>query len=121
MDGRSAAGNEGVSAGVPGPPPFPAMVWIPGGTFQMGDARFYPEERPVHRVTVGGFWMDTHTVTNAQFRRFVAATGYVTVAERPLNPDDYPGADPALLQPGSLVFRKTAGPVNLSDYTNWWA
>jgi formylglycine-generating enzyme required for sulfatase activity len=97
------------------------MVWVPGGTFQMGDARFYPEERPVHRVSVGGFWMDAHTVTNAQFRRFVAATGYVTVAERPLDPGAYPGADPALLQPGSLVFHKTAGPVNVQDYTNWWA
>jgi formylglycine-generating enzyme required for sulfatase activity len=97
------------------------MVWIPGGVFRMGDARYYPEERPVHRVTVSGFWMDAHTVTNAQFRRFVEATGYVTVAERPLDPDDYPGADPAMLQPGSLVFHRTSGPVNLNDYTNWWA
>ena len=87
----------------------------------MGDDRFYPEEAPVHRVVVDGFWMETRAVTNAQFRRFVAATGYVTLAERPLNPADYPDADPALLTPGSLVFHKTPGPVDLRDHTNWWA
>jgi sulfatase modifying factor 1 len=97
------------------------MVWIPGGAFLMGDDRFYPEEAPVHRVVVDSFWMDRTTVTNAQFRRFVAATGYVTVAERPLDPAAYPDADPALLVPGSLVFRQTRGPVNLLDHTNWWA
>ncbi len=86
----------------------------------MGDDRFYPEEAPVHCVAVDGFWMDACAVTNAEFRRFVAATGYVTLAERPLNPADYPDADPALLSPGSLVFRKTSGPVDLRDFRNWW-
>ncbi len=98
-----------------------AMVWIPGGTFLMGSAVFYPEERPVHRVTVDGFWMDRHPVTVAEFRRFVTATGYVTVAERPLAAADYPEADPELLVPGSLVFQRTTGPVDLGDYHNWWA
>ena len=85
------------------------MAWVPGGTFQMGSESFYPEERPVHEVTVDGFWMDEHPVTAAEFRRFVRATGYVTVAERPLDPERYPDADPDLLVPGSLVFTKTAG------------
>jgi len=104
----------------PGPPPRKHMVWVPGGTFLMGDERFYPEERPVHRVTVDGFWMDEHLVTNAEFRRFVKATGHVTAAERPPDPADYPDADPALLVPGSLVFQPTSGPVDLGDYRNWW-
>jgi formylglycine-generating enzyme len=97
------------------------MAWIPGGTFAMGSAGFYPEERPVHPVTVDGFWMDEDPVTVGEFRRFVAATGYVTVAQRPLDPADYPDADPALLVPGSLVFHRTKGPVDLRDYRNWWA
>jgi len=96
------------------------MAWVPGGTFLMGSEDFYPEERPVRRIAVDGFWIDQHPVTVAEFRRFVKATGYRTVAERPLNPADYPDADPALLVPGSLVFRKTHGPVNLDDYDNWW-
>jgi formylglycine-generating enzyme len=97
------------------------MTWIPGGTFTMGSADFYPEERPVHQATVDGFWMDTRPVTVAEFRGFVTATGYVTIAERPLDPARYPGADPALLVPGSLVFQRTAGPVDLRDFRNWWA
>jgi formylglycine-generating enzyme len=97
------------------------MVWIAGGTFRMGSEDFYPEERPVHSVSVEGFWIDPCPVTAAEFRRFVRDTGYTTVAERPLDPADYPGADPALLVPGSLVFRKTKGPVDLRDYRNWWA
>ena len=96
------------------------MAWIPGGTFRMGSNDFYPEERPVHEVTVDGFWMDEHPVTVAEFRRFVKATGHVTLAERPIDPADYPDADPALLVPGSLVFKRTPGPVDLDDYTNWW-
>ena len=86
----------------------------------MGSQDFYPEERPVRRVEVDGFWMDDHPVTVAEFRRFTFATGYVTVAERPLDPAQYPGADPALLKPGALVFHKTKGPVDLRDYTQWW-
>lgn len=103
-----------------GPAPSKNMVWVPGGEFLMGSDDFYPEERPVHRVRVDGFWMDEHPVTVAEFRRFVKATGHVTWAEREPDPDDYPDADPALLVPGSLVFQPTSGPVDLSDYRNWW-
>ncbi len=105
----------------PSDPPHPDMIWIPGGTFRMGSEDFYPEERPVHEVTVDGFWVDRYTVTNEQFARFVEATGYVTLAERPLNPADFPGAPAENLVPGSMVFQKTAGPVDLRNYTNWWA
>jgi sulfatase modifying factor 1 len=86
----------------------------------MGSERFYPEERPVREVEVEGFWMDRGPVTVSEFRRFVDATGYVTVAERPLDPADFQGADPADLVPGSLVFRKTDGPVDLRDVLQWW-
>jgi sulfatase modifying factor 1 len=96
------------------------MAWIAGGEFAMGSKDFYPEERPVRRVAVEGFWIDTHPVTVAEYRRFVLETSYVTVAERPLDPNDYPDADPDLLRPGSLVFRKTAGPVPLNEVRNWW-
>ena len=68
------------------------MAWIPCGTFRMGSEDFYPEERPVHDVSVDGFWIDRHEVTNKQFGAFVEATGYKTLAERPLNPGDFPGA-----------------------------
>jgi formylglycine-generating enzyme len=96
------------------------MRWVPGGRFAMGSGSFYPEERPIREVTVGGFWMDEAPVTAAEFRRFVRATGHVTQAERPLDPDAYPDADPELLVPGSLVFRGTQGPIELSDYRQWW-
>lgn len=106
----------------PGAPPAKDMVWIPGGTFLMGsDFELYKEEWPPHHVTVDGFWMDEHTVTVAEFRRFVKATGYVTVAERPLDPAYYPNANPALLVPGSLVFHKTRGPVSLDSIHHWWS
>ncbi len=96
------------------------MVELPGGTFRMGSDRFYPEEAPAREVSVDGFWIDRHPVTVAEFRRFVKATGYVTWAEQAPQAADYPDADPELLVPGSLVFRKTPGPVDLRDYTNWW-
>ena len=101
-------------------PPAKHMRWIPGGTFRMGSENFYVEERPVHDVAVDGFWIDEHAVTVAEFRRFVKATGYVTVAERPLDAAQYPEADPALLIPGALVFQKATAPVDLRDYRNWW-
>ena len=110
-----------ISETAPGLPPAKDMVWVPGGTFLMGSDDFYPEERPVHAVTVEGFWMDEHQVTVAEFRRFVKATGHVTVAERAPDAADYPGADPADLVPGSLVFHRTPGPVPLDDYRNWWS
>jgi formylglycine-generating enzyme required for sulfatase activity len=106
---------------MPAAPPQTDMAWVPAGTFAMGSEEFYPEERPVRPAHVDGFWIDAHAVTVRAFRRFVKATGYVTVAERPLDPADYPDADPKLLVPGSLVFRPTRGPVSLADYRAWWA
>jgi formylglycine-generating enzyme len=97
------------------------MVEIPGGTFRMGSDRFYPEERPVREVEVAGFWIDRHPVTVAEFRRFVKETGHVTWAERAPTAADYPDAQPADLVPGSLVFRKTAGPIDLRDVRNRWS
>jgi sulfatase modifying factor 1 len=97
------------------------MAWIPGGQFAMGSVDFYPEEGPVHAVAIDGFWIDTRTVTVAEFRRFVKQTGHVTVAEQELDPAAYPDAHSDLLVPGSLVFQPTSGPVDLRDYTNWWA
>ena len=96
------------------------MIHLPGGTFRMGSDQHYAEEAPAHDVRVGGFRIDPTTVTNAQFREFVEATGHVTLAERAANADDYPGADPALLVPSSVVFRKAAGPVDLGNHMNWW-
>jgi hypothetical protein len=97
------------------------MVRIESGSFSMGSDRFYPEEAPVREVPVDVFWIDTHAVTNAEFSRFVRKTGYVTVAERPLDPADYPGAPAENLVPGALVFHMTPGPVNLRDYAQWWS
>jgi formylglycine-generating enzyme required for sulfatase activity len=87
----------------------------------MGSEDFYPEEKPVRDASVAGFWIDDHPVTVGEFRRFVAATGHVTSAEIAPEAVDYPDADPDLLVPGSLVFRRTPGPVPLDDYTRWWA
>ena len=97
------------------------MVQIPGGMFRMGSDRHYPEEAPVHRVTVDGFWIDRTPVTNRQFRRFVEATGYVTVAEITPDPKDYPGALPHMLFAGSLVFSPPDYPVDLRHFSQWWA
>jgi formylglycine-generating enzyme len=96
------------------------MVWIPGRSFLMGSNDHYPEEAPAHEVRVGGVWIDIYTVTNEQFARFVEATGYVTVAERPANPADYPGAKPELLAPSSVVFHKPRQRVDLRNHYNWW-
>jgi formylglycine-generating enzyme len=100
--------------------PTDGMAWVPGGASLMGSDDFYPEERPVRSVAVDGFWIDPRPVTVGEFRRFVWATGYETVAERPLDPADYPEADPEALVPGALVFRPTRGPVDLRDFRNWW-
>jgi sulfatase modifying factor 1 len=97
------------------------MIEIPAGRFRMGSADFYPEERPVRDVEVSRFAIDRGPVTVAQFARFVGATGYLTVAERPPDPADYPDADPALLCEGSVVFHPTSGPVPLNDPSRWWA
>ena len=92
--------------------PFPDMVWIPAATYQMGSERHYPEERPVHRVSVDGFWIDRYPVTNERFARFVEATRHVTFAEIPPDPAQYPGALPHMLLHGSLVFVRPEGPVD---------
>jgi sulfatase modifying factor 1 len=97
------------------------MVHVEGGTFRMGSDRFYPEEAPVREVSVNSFWIDPRTVTNSEFSKFVRTTGYVTVAERPLNPAEYPGAPPENLVPGALVFHMTSGPVDLRDFSQWWS
>ncbi|MFN5221871.1 MAG: SUMF1/EgtB/PvdO family nonheme iron enzyme, partial [Cyanobacteriota bacterium] len=96
------------------------MVWIPGGEFPMGSDHHYPEEAPAHRRTVEGFWMDRAPVTNAQFLRFVKATGYVTMAELPADPADYPEARPELLAPASIVFVPPPGPIGTGDPYRWW-
>jgi sulfatase modifying factor 1 len=111
--------------------PKPAnMVWIPAGNYQMGtnDANSFPNERPAHAVRLHGFWMDEHEVTNAEFARFVAATGYKTTAERPVDweqlkaqlPPGTPKPAAENLAPGSMVFTPPSQPVPLDDYTVWW-
>jgi len=97
------------------------MVWVPRGTFTMGSMRYYPEERPCHRVHVDGFWIDRGPVTNDAFAAFVRETGYVTVAERPLRLEDYPGVAPELLVSGSAVFRQPAERVHTGDARDWWS
>jgi formylglycine-generating enzyme required for sulfatase activity len=96
------------------------VVWLEGGEFAMGSNDHYREEAPVHRISVSGFWIDRHQVTNERFSRFVAETGFLTVAERPPDPTMYPGAAAEDLVPGALVFFPTRGPVDLTDFTNWW-
>jgi len=96
------------------------QVLIDGGTFRMGSDEFYPDERPVHERTIASFLIDRYEVTNEQYAVFVDETGYVTVAERELDPAAFPGADPADLVPGSMVFTPTAGPVDLQNWRNWW-
>jgi formylglycine-generating enzyme required for sulfatase activity len=107
------------------------MVWIPGGEFSMGaidppdmnpvGMNASRDARPIHRVYVDGFFMDKTDVTNAEFARFVKATGYVTIAERKPRSEDYPGARPELLVAGSLVFAPPVGPVPLDNYMQWWS
>src|SRR5436305_5364342 len=96
------------------------MIAIPGGTFRMGSDKHYPEEAPSHLVTVDEFWMDHAPVTNRQFKEFVKATGYVTFAEIPPDPKDYPGALPHMLYAGSLVFSPPSRPIDLRDWGQWW-
>lgn len=115
------------------PPPGPApegMVWVPGGEFSRGSAdprglscggnEAMEDARPIHRVYVDGFWMDRTEVTNDQFARFVAETGYVTVAERTPRREDFPEAPPENLVPGSIVFTPPSHPVSKDDYLQWW-
>lgn len=96
------------------------MVWVPSGSFVMGSSNGYPEERPPRRATVGGFWIDRHEVTNAQFAAFVAATGYTTVAERGLSAKDYPDLPPEALVPGSMVFFAPDKNARVRNVNDWW-
>lgn len=107
------------------------MVWIPGGEFSMGGVNpvglkgggheTMSDARPVHRVYVDGFYMDASEVTNAQFAKFVAATGYVTIAERKPTKEEFPNAPEESLVAGSVVFTPPSKPVSLSDYFQWWS
>ena len=95
------------------------MAWIPGGWFTMGDEMF-PDARPRRRVKVDGFWIDTREVTNKEFAAFVEATGYVTVAERPIDPEKFPGVEKTQLEPGSVVFTPPEEDVPLDNHLRWW-
>jgi len=95
------------------------MIWIKSGVFSMGSDAF-PDAQPVHEVSLDGFWIDEHEVTNAQFARFVEATGYQTVAERTLDPKDFPNVPLDLLVPGSAVFTPPSKKVGLDNYLQWW-
>ena len=112
---RSASGGARV-----GGSSRPDMVLVRDGTFAMGSDRHYPEEAPVHRVTVREFSIDCTPVTIRQFKDFVKATGYVTFAEIPPDPKDYPGALPHMLYAGSLVFTPPSHTINLKDWSQWW-
>ncbi|MGB8801287.1 MAG: SUMF1/EgtB/PvdO family nonheme iron enzyme [Candidatus Acidiferrales bacterium] len=115
----------------PAGPPTPGMAWIPGGEFSMGASdpptqdpvgmQATTDSRPIHRVYVDGFWMDKTDVTNAEFAKFVKATGYVTVAERKPKAEDFPGAPPENLVAGSVVFSPPDHQVPLNDHYQWWA
>jgi formylglycine-generating enzyme len=97
------------------------VIWIPGGAYRMGSDDHYPEEAPSQEVRVVGFFIDRYPITNRHFAAFVAATRYRTVAERALDPKAFPGMPPAMLRPGSMVFRPSPGPVDLRDVRNWWS
>ena len=101
-------------------PETPTMLHIPAGEFLMGSDAFYSDEGPPHRLSVPAFELDARPVTNAEFAVFVAATGYLTVAERPLDPAEFPDLSPGDLAPGGLVFTPSPGPVDLGDWSQWW-
>ena len=96
------------------------LVDVAGGRFRMGSDAHYPEEAPAHDREVAAFRLEAHPVTNAQFAAFVAATGYVTIAERPLDGPEFAGVPEADRAPGSLVFTPTRGPVRLDEWRQWW-
>src|SRR5260370_37650522 len=115
----------------PGPVPE-GMVWIPGGEFSMGSEgkcdvksccspATVADALPIHRVYVDGFWMDATDVTNAEFEKFVKATGYITIAERAPTKEEFPTSPPENLVAGSVVFTPTSVPVSLDDYYHWWS
>lgn len=97
------------------------VIWLAGGEFDMGSDDFYPDEGPVRKVSVDGFWIEPQPVTNARFARFISETGYQTEAEIAPDPSMYPGAPEENLVPGALVFTMTQGPIPLNDFHQWWA
>ena len=124
--GRGAAAVGGtLTAGTAKPPSSvvspPGMVWVAGGEFDQGsDEEMFQDARPIHHVSVEGFWIDATEVTNAEFKRFADETKYVTVAERVPKAEDYPGALPDMLVPGSVVFSPPSKAVPLNDHFQWW-
>lgn len=131
--GAILLGGAGLAGRAAEPAPGPApegMVWIPGGQFEMGSdgvndslcelPGLTQDCLPIHPVIVDGFWMDRTEVTNEQFAKFVAATGYVTVAERKPTPEEFPTAPPENLVAGSVVFTPAAHPVALDNFLQWW-
>ena len=118
ITGQQAIAVRADDTGPRGEPPA-GMAWVPGGWFTMGE-EIFPDARPRRRVKVDGFWLDTTEVTNEQFATFVGATGYVTVAERPIDPASFPGVAKERLEPGSIVFTPPEGPVPLDDHLQWW-
>jgi len=136
MNQSAAAGSAVFEPTIPNRAPSPGsapdgMLWIPGGEFSMGaheppdhgevGMRAMTDSRPIHRVYVDGFFMDATDVTNAEFARFVQATGYVTVAERTPKAEDFPGAPPENLVAGSVVFSPPLSPVPLDNHFRWWS
>jgi len=118
---RSAPARRDAYPGDMSRPPLPDdMVRIPSGTFEMGSEDFYPDERPVHERSIDEFELDRYPVTTEEFAAFVADTGYATIAERPLDPAEFPALSPDELAPGSMVFTPTSGPVDLSNWRAWW-
>ena len=120
MAGQAMQPAASIRSAIVAPGEPPDMVFIPGGTFRMGSDRHYPEEAPVHRVTVSDFFIDCTPVTNRQFKQFVRETGYVTTAEVVPDPKQYPGALPHMIYAGSLVFTPPRKPVDLTDWSQWW-
>lgn len=96
------------------------QVWIEGGSFIMGESAYYPEEGPLREITVEGFWIDRHEVSNAQFARFVQASGYITEAEKKPDPSLFPGIPEDTLTPGSVVFIMPTDIQRGGDVTQWW-
>jgi formylglycine-generating enzyme len=120
QDDMSSQSQVSERAETPQADPLSGMIFVPGGEFRMGSDYHYPEEAPTHRVSVGGFWIDSAPVTNRQFRRFVNVTKHITFAEIAPKAEDYPGALPHMLKAGSLVFSPPKEPVDLKDWSQWW-
>lgn len=99
--------------------PHPGMVWVPGGAFPFGDT-VYPEEQPVRLTTVAGFWLDRTEVTNDEFAEFVKETGYVTVAEREIDPKLHPDWSPEMQKPGAVIFEVPKKLDPAGDMSQWW-